>query len=153
MEGIKISDQNLFAEEDIESAKAKIRSIVHAEGGVQLKGVQNSLEGNSTLNSYEIDFYPQEKGTSIRVKYGLTTLGLILGVILLFVGVVVGAIILILWYIKMDEVKSAMDKAFPEYVPPAPRGQYSQYKGPSKGPQQSYGNSNEDSDIPPPPKD
>lgn len=75
MEGIKISDQTLFTEEGVEEAKNKLRSIVYSEGGgVNLNGYQNTLEGSSTLNSYEIDLYPQENGTSIRVKYGLTTL-------------------------------------------------------------------------------
>lgn len=51
MDGIKLTDQNLFAEEDIETVKNKIHSIFYSKGDVNLQGYQNSLEGSSTLNS------------------------------------------------------------------------------------------------------
>ncbi len=120
MDGIEITDQNLFTDEDVETAKSKIQSVFNAEANILLRGYQNRLEGDGFLNSYEVEFYPQEDGTWIRVKHGATILGLILGVIFLLLGVIIGLIIILLWYIKMDRVKGALNRAFPQYhVPPA----------------------------------
>ncbi len=151
MDGIKLSDQNLFTNDDVETAKSKIQSIVYSESSINLSGYQNILEGKSTLNSYEFEFYPQRNGTSIQAKYGLTTLGLILGIILLMPGVIFGAIIFILWYLKMDEVKSALGRAFPQYFPP----QYGYQQGQAQPPQEPSGQESHhstqgDSDTPPP---
>ncbi|MFW6141515.1 MAG: hypothetical protein ACOC53_03025 [Candidatus Saliniplasma sp.] len=154
MEGIKLTDQNLFTREDVETAKRKVHSIVYSEGDVNLNGYQNTLEGHSTLNSYEVEFFPQRDGTGIRVKYGLTTIGLILGIILLVPGVIFGVIILLLWYLKMDEVKSSLGRAFPMYVPPQGFSDYSQIQGKTGQYNQSPHETDEgDSDIPPPPEE
>jgi len=117
MEGIKITDQDLYGGEDVQKAKNKVWSVFSTEG-IQLQEMQNRLKGESTLNSYEIDFFPQNDGTRIRVKYGLTTLGIILAVILLALGVVIGAILLLIWYMNMDDIKSSLSNAFPSFVPP-----------------------------------
>ncbi len=154
MEGIKITDQNLFAEEDIDTLKNKIHSVFYSEGDVNLEERQNTLEGSSTLNSYEVDFYPQGEGTRIQVKYGLTTLGLILGILFLFLGVIIGAIILLFWYMKMDGVKSALDKAFPHYNVPSQQS-YAQQPQQQSQPQPDEPPEKDPDDqiTPPPPED
>ena len=153
MDGIKLSDQNLFTNDDVETAKNKIRSIVYSESSTNLTSYQNILEGKSTLNSYEFEFYPQRNGTSIQAKYGLTTLGLILGIILLIPGVIFGAIIFILWYLKMDEVKSALGRAFPQYVPPQYAYPQSQTPPPQEPANEESTHSTQgDPKTPPPPE-
>ncbi|MFP3872331.1 MAG: hypothetical protein ACOC55_05940 [Candidatus Natronoplasma sp.] len=161
MEGIELTDQNLFSEDSIHEAKNKVRSILHAEGDVTLQDRQNRLEGSTTLNSYEIDFYPQDEGTRIHVKYGLSTVGLVLGLIFLIIGVVIGAIILLLWYMKMDSVKDALNRAFPGYNVPPQQGyaQQPQQQPPPPTqqsqqppqPQQPEQSSERDSETTPPP--
>ncbi len=146
MEGIKITDQDLYEGEGVNKAKNKIWSVFSSEG-VQLKEMQNRLKGESTLNSFEIDFFPQNGGTRIQVKYGLTTLGVIFTIILLALGVVVGAILLLIWYMKMDDIKSSLSDAFPGFVPPE--------RTPATGfNQQVRDEGQDDSDkTPPPPLD
>ncbi len=156
MDGIRITDQSLFTEENLETAKGKIQSIFHTKADVTLTstGYQNTLEGENILNSYEVNFYPQEKGTSIEINYGVSTVGLILGVIFLILGVIIGLIILLIWFIKMDDVKSALKNAFPQYhVPPAqPQYQHQAYSTQTPPPQtEDNTQSEEDKDTPPPP--
>lgn len=146
MEGIKITDQDLYGNEGVQEVKNRIWSVFSSEG-VHLEDIQNKLRGETTLNSYEIDLFPQDEGTRIRVKYGLTSLGLILTIVLLIPGVVFGAILLLFWYVKMDEIKSSLSNAFPGYVPPQ--------RPPARGyNQQPRGEDQKDSGkTPPPPQD
>lgn len=144
MDGIKISDQNLYGNEGVENTKNKVWSVFSSQG-VHLDGGQNRLTGDSFINSYEVDFFPHDDGTRIHVKYGLSTLGIFLAIILLILGVVLGLILLIYWYIKMDEMKSSLSHAFPGFVPP-------QAPGTPDFNQQSGSEGQSDSDkIPPPP--
>lgn len=117
MEGIKVTDQTLYTDDEVQESKNKIWSIFSSEG-VDLQESRNRLKGESTLNSYEIDFLTQGEGTRIQVKYGFTVLGVILTVILLAAGVVFGALMVLIWYMKMDEIKSSLSSAFSAYVPP-----------------------------------
>jgi len=146
MEGIKITDQDLYGGKGIQEAKNKVWSVFSSEG-VQLQETQNRLKGESTLNSFEIDFFPQNDGTRIQVKYGLTTLGIILTIILLALGVVVGAILLLIWYMKMDDIKSSLSDAFPGFVPPE------QTPAPGFNPQDSSLERDDSDKTPPPPID
>jgi len=146
MEGIKITDQELYGDEEVQKAKNKVWSIFSTEG-IQLQEMQNRLKGESTLNSYEIDFFSQNDRTRIRVKYGLTTVGVILTVILLALGVVVGAILLLIWYMKMDDIKSSLTNAFPGFLPPE------KTPTPTLNPPNSPMEQDDSDKTPPPPRD
>ncbi|MFP4050996.1 MAG: hypothetical protein ACLFVB_04575 [Thermoplasmata archaeon] len=141
MEGLKITGKTLFSDEDPESIKRETASILSSEGN-EVMGWERTITGESTLNTYEINLFPGDKGTRIEVNYGMSTLGLILTLIFLVLGGIIGVIILILWYLKMDEIKSSLKHAFPGYMPPPQQ----QQQGYGQGPQNQYNN-------PPPPSE
>ncbi|MFW5928431.1 MAG: hypothetical protein ACOCSL_04425 [Thermoplasmatota archaeon] len=141
MEGLKITGKTLFSDEDPESIKREIASILSSEGN-EVMGWERTITGESTLNTYEINLFPGDKGTRIEVNYGMSTLGLILTLIFLVLGGIIGVIILLLWYLKMDEIKSSLKHAFPGYMPPPQQ----QQQGYGQGPQNQYSN-------PPPPSE
>ncbi|MFO7991732.1 MAG: hypothetical protein R6U61_05505 [Thermoplasmata archaeon] len=131
MEGISISGQTLYTDESHGTAQNKIHSILMSEG-FDIKGqYQGSpISGSSTLNEIEVNFSPYQNGTMINIEHGMTMVGLLLTIILLFAGAI-GIVILILWYIKYDKMKGEMGRAFPAYIPPPPHQQMQQ--------QQNYG--------------
>ena len=138
MEGLRITGQTLFSDQDIETIKREIASTLSAEGA-EAVAWERTITGESTLNTYEINLFPGDKGTRIEVNYGMSMLGVILTLIFLVLGAIIGIIILLLWYLKMDEIKSSLKHAFPGYMPPPQQQQY----GP--GPANEYSN-------PPPPQ-
>ncbi len=144
MEGIRITGQNLFSQESIDSAKNKVQSLIHSKG-MDLKGgpeggyggqqapsqappqgpgpqPQSVIEADSTFNSIEVRFQPYQGGTRMEVDHGITTVGLILGIIGLFFFAL-GAIVFILWFLKYNETKDDLNRTFPAYMPPAQGGQ------------------------------
>lgn len=140
MEGLRISGQTLFSDQNIETIKREIASTLSAKGA-EAMAWERTITGESTLNTYEINLFPGDKGTRIEVNYGMSTLGLILTLIFLVLGGIIGVIILLLWYLKMDDIKSSLKHAFPGYMPP-PQQQQQQY---GTGPSNEYAN-------PPPPQ-
>ncbi|MFW5904534.1 MAG: hypothetical protein ACOCTK_03600 [Candidatus Saliniplasma sp.] len=141
MEGLRITGQTLFSDQDIETIKREIASTLSSEGN-ETVAWERTITGESTLNTYEINLFPGEKGTRIEVNYGMSTLGLILTLVFLVLGGIIGVIILILWYFKMDEIKSSLKHAFPGFMPPPQQ----QQRGYGQGPQNQYSN-------PPPPSE
>ena len=139
MEGLRITGQTLFSDQDIETIKREIASTLSAEG-TEVMAWERTITGESTLNTYEINLFPGDKGTRIEVNYGMSTLGLMLTVIFLVLGGIIGVIILLLWYLKMDDIKSSLKHAFPGYMPP-PQQQQQQY---------GTGSTNEYANPPPP---
>ena len=139
MEGLRITGQSLFSDQDIETIKREIASTLSAEG-TEVMAWERTITGESTLNTYEINLFPGDKGTRIEVNYGMSTLGLMLTVIFLVLGGIIGVIILLLWYLKMDDIKSSLKHAFPGYMPP-PQQQQQQY---------GTGSANEYANPPPP---
>lgn len=139
MEGLRITGQTLFSDEDPESIKREIASILSSEGN-EVMAWERIVTGESTLNTYEVNLFPGEKGTRVEVNFGMSTLGVILTLIFLVLGGIIGVILLIIWYLKMDDIKSSLKHAFPGYMPPPQQQQ--QY-----GPRQP----NQYSNPPPPP--
>ncbi len=141
MEGLRITGQTLFSDQDIETIKREIASTLSSEGA-EAVAWERTITGESTLNTYEINLFPGDKGSRIEVNYGMSTLGVILTLIFLVLGGIIGVIILLLWYLKMDDIKSSLKHAFPGYMPP-PQQQQQQY---GAGPANEYNN-------PPPPQE
>lgn len=136
MEGISISGQTLYTEESQGTPQNKIHSILMSED-FEIKGQYqgSAISASSTLNEIEVNFSPYQNGTMVNIEHGMTMVGLLLTIILLFAGAI-GIVILILWYIKYDKMKGELRRAFPAYIPPPPHQQM---------PQQNYG-------APPPPQ-
>lgn len=140
MEGLRITGQTLFSDQDNETIKHKIASILSANGS-EVMAWERTITGESTLNTYEVNLFPGDKGSRIEVNYGMSTLGIILTLIFLVLGGIIGIIILVLWYMKMDDIKSELKHAYPGYMPPQQQkayseGQATQYNNPPP-PQQS----------------
>ncbi len=146
MEGIRITGQNLFSQESIDSAKNKVHSLIASKGMDIEPGPQdyqtqtpprprsqNFIQASSTLNSIEVRFQPYQGGTKIEVDHGITTIGLILGVLgLIFFAL--GLIAFLLWFLKYNETKDDLQRTFPGYLPPTQQQQYGgQQSVPSQG--------------------
>jgi len=125
MEGLRITGQTLFSDQNIENIKREIASILSSENA-EVMAWERTVTGESTLNTYEINLFPQQDGTRIEVNYGISTLGLVLTLIGLVIGGIIGVILLVLWYMKMDDIKSSLKHAFPGYMPPQQQQGYSQ---------------------------
>ncbi len=120
MDGIRITGQNLYAEERVRDVQEQARSILSSKGlDVESQyGQYGMLKGESFLNCVEVNLKDRGEGTSIEIDYGMTTLGVILTLVGLIIGVVIGALLVILWYLKTDELKSSFGRAYPGYGPP-----------------------------------
>lgn len=135
MEGIRVAGQGLFSQENKESAKDKVQSVVWSKGmnidPVPNKGhgqrtqapatqgirSQDIIEASSTLNSIEVRFQNYQGGIRIDVDHGITPIGLILGVIGLFIFGL-GLILFLFWFLKYNELKDELNRTFPAYLPP-----------------------------------
>ncbi len=122
MEGIRITGQTLYTEDRPEDILPQVHSILVSKN-LDVQGFPNSVTGESFLNSVEVKVQPYQNGTTITVDYGLTTIGVILAVIGLIALLILGVVILALWYIKMDELKSTFRHSFPAFMPPPPHTQ------------------------------
>ncbi len=139
MEGIRISGQTLFSDQDIDRIKHEIASILSANDA-EVMAWERTITGESTLNTYEIHISPGKKGNRIDVNFGMSTLGIILTLIFLVFGAIIGIIILIIWYLKMDDIKSTLRQAFPGYMPPPQQQYYRQGQYSNKGQPNQYNN-------------
>lgn len=157
MDGISIGGQHLYSEEDVQQCQSKVHSILHSKDMDVQYMPNGGIEGESTLNSIEVNFLPQQDGTMIEVDHGISPIGVILGVILMFAFVIGGLVIFLIWYLKYDELKDELKMAFPAYMPPGqgapgPRSQQppqnqqsTQYQNPP--------NQNQPNNTPPPPEE
>ncbi|MGM0509534.1 MAG: hypothetical protein ACQESD_00195, partial [Thermoplasmatota archaeon] len=119
MDGLRIGGQHLYNQGDMAQTKNTVQSILHGED-MDVEYLPNGgMEGKSTLNSIEVNFIQHQGGTRVEVDHGITTVGVILGVILLMAFVLGGIIVLLFWYMKYDDLKDALKRAFPGYIPPA----------------------------------
>lgn len=118
MDGLRIGGQHLYSEGGVQQAKSTVQSILYTED-MDVQFLPNGgIEGKSTLNSIEVNFFPHQNGTRVEVDHGISTVGVILGVILLMAFVLGGIIVLLFWYMKYDDLKDALKRAFPGYMPP-----------------------------------
>jgi len=145
MEGIRITGQDLFSEENIETTKNKVQSLLVSKG-MNIKGsfkankvknnqtsksnpsnsydmhAQNTIQASSRLNSIEVRFRSFQGGTKIEVNHGITKLGLILGIVGFFMSFLssflfaLGLIVFLIWFLKYNETKDDLNRAFPAYL-------------------------------------
>ena len=156
MDGIRITAQNLFSEESIASSKDRVRSLIVSKGldlesradGYQAQPIpggqpQSVIRASSTLNSMEVRFQSYQNGTKIEVDHGITTIGLILGLLGLIIFLL-GAIVFLIWFLKYNETKDDLHRMFPGYLPPPQQQQYGGQQSQYGGQQQtSYQGQNE----------
>ncbi len=116
MDGIRIGGQQLYTEDNTQNVLGHLHSIFVSEGLDIDEYNPNLISANSLFNSIEAKVSPYQKGTRIEVDHGISTIGLILGLVLLFT--VIGVVIFILWYMKYDKLKSELKRAFPAFLPP-----------------------------------
>ncbi len=128
----------------------KVHSLIHSKGMDVDAGpqsyqnqpapagrVQDRIQASSTLNSIEVRFQPYQGGTRIEVDHGITVVGLILGLLLFFIFLL-GAVVVLLWLLKYNEIKDDLKRTFPEYLPPSQQ-QYGE--GTQRPPQQNFDSS------------
>ncbi len=116
MDGIRVGGQQLYTEDNVQNVQGNLHSIFASEGLDIDEYGAGIISANSLFNSIEAKVYQYQKGTRIEIDHGISTIGLILGLILLFT--VIGVVIFILWYIKYDKLKSELKRAFPAFLPP-----------------------------------
>jgi len=118
MDGLRIGGQHLYSEGDMAQTKNTVQSILYGED-MDVEYLPNGgMEGKSTLNSIEVNFFQHQDGTRVEIDHGISTVGVILGVILLVAFVLGGIIVLLFWYMKYDDLKDDLKRAFPGYMPP-----------------------------------
>ncbi len=113
----------LYSEENAQTVQGHLHSIFTSEGQDIDDYQPGIISADSFLNSIEAKVYPYQKGTRIEVDHGISTVGLILGLVLL--PTVIGVVIFILWYMKYDKLKGELKRAFPAFMPPPPQSGYS----------------------------
>ncbi len=124
MDGIRTGGQQLFSEENAQRVQEITHSVFVSEGLEIEQYGQGIISAKSFLNSVEAKIYPYQNGTRIELDHGISTIGLILGLVLLLLFVVGGIVILIIWYLKYDALKNELKRVFPAYLPPPPHQQY-----------------------------
>lgn len=133
MEGIRLTGQSLYSEDSISDVLDQSHSILVSKG-LDVDSFKDTIAGESFLNSVEVSTKPYQDGTYINVDYGMTTVGILLTVIFLFLGGVIGIILILLWYLKYDELKGAFRHAYPSYTPPPPASERYEYSEEPKDP-------------------
>ncbi len=130
MEGIRLSGQTLYAEDKPENILQHIHSILVSKD-MEVQGYQGGMKGENFLNSIEVNVQPYQNGTTINVEHGMTTVGLILAIIGLIAFVILGVVVVLIWYMKFDDIKGSLKSAFPAFMPPPPHMQQNvQQQGP-----------------------
>ncbi len=122
MEGIRLTGQTLYAEDKPENILQHVHSILVSKD-MNIEGYHGGMKGESFVNTIEVKVQPYQNGTTITVDHGMTTIGIILTIIGLVAFVILGIVIILLWYMKYDDIKGSLKSAFPAFMPPPPHTQ------------------------------
>ncbi len=124
MDGIRTGGQQLFSEDNAQRVQEITHSIFVSDGMEIEQYLQGIISAKSFLNSVEAKIYPYQNGTRIEIDHGISTIGLIIIIIGLALGGVIGIVLLVIWYLKYDSIKSELKRVFPAYLPPPPHQNY-----------------------------
>lgn len=134
MDGIRTGGQQLFSDDDPRRVQEITHSVLVSEGLEIEQYGQGFISAKSFLNSIDARISQYQNGTRIEVDHGISTIGLILILAGLVLGGVLGIVLLVIWYLKYDALKSELKRVFPAYLPPPTHQMYGQESPPYQYP-------------------
>lgn len=126
MDGIRLTGQTLFSEDLPEKTLQQMHSIFVSKD-MQVQRSYDGITAEGFLNTVEISVHRYQNGTTITVNHGITMIGAILTIVGLIAFLILGLVVILLWYMKYDDLRCTLKSSFPAFIPPPSHAQQFTY--------------------------